>query len=305
MTFQLKILGSNSAAPAHNRNQTAQLLNINQQCFLIDCGEGSQLQLANYKIKFNKINHIFISHLHGDHFFGLMGLVSTMHLFGRSKDLRLYGPPGLAEIITTQLRHSESRLNFRIDFRELDSAGPEMIYENDALTVETIPLTHGIRCNGFLFREKPKPRKINKPALPPDFPVRYMARLKKGLHIYDDKGQIIYRNEELTLPPNKSYAYAYCSDTMYNEDIVPQIANVDLLYHESTFTNEHAQRANETFHSTAEQAAIIAKKANVGMLILGHYSVRYKDLQPLLDEAQQIFPNSTLAREGESIILAR
>jgi ribonuclease Z len=303
LTFTLKILGSNSAAPAHTRNQTSQLLVINNYRFLIDCGEGTQMQLTKYNVKLGKIDHVFISHLHGDHFFGLMGLISTMHLFRRSKELHIYGPPDLAEIIIANLKYSKSYLNFKIVFHPLENDNPELIYENEILTVHTIPLSHGIRCNGFLFKEKQKPKKINKEKLPEGFSLKNIARLKKGLDIEDETGNVIYKNEELTLPEKKSYSYAYCSDTIYDEDLIPLIRNVDLLYHESTFATDMEQRANETFHSTARQAAIIAAKANVSKLILGHYSVRYKDLQPLLDEAKAIFNETILAKEGENIVL--
>jgi len=261
------------------------------------------MQLSQYNVKLSRINHIFISHLHGDHFFGLMGLISTMHLFGRTKDLFLYGPAGLAEVILATLKASLSYLNFKIAFTPLEGREQALLYENDLLTVHTIPLTHGIDCYGFLFREKPGPRKINKEKLPEDFSVKNMARLKKGLDILDEQGAVLYKNEELTLPPKKAFSYAYCSDTAYDESIVPLIRDVDLLYHEATFASDMEERARETFHSTARQAASIAKMANVSQLLLGHYSVRYKDLQPLLDEAREIFPNTRLAIEGDVFTL--
>jgi ribonuclease Z len=303
LTFKLKILGSNSAAPAHNRNQTSQLLVVNNYRFLIDCGEGTQMQLSKFNVKLNRIDHIFISHLHGDHFFGLLGLISTMHLFRRSKELYIYGPPGLSEIITTSLKFSESNLNFKIVFHPLENNESELIYENEILEVWTIPLIHGILCNGFLFREKPKPLKLNKEKLPENITLKNIARLKKGLDVIDDHGNIIYKNEDLTLPARKSFSYAYCSDTIFNENIIPLIKDVDLLYHESTFTSDMQDRAVETFHSTAREAAVIATKANALKLILGHYSVRYKDLSPLLLEAKEIFNETILAKEGESIII--
>jgi len=305
LTFILKILGSNSAAPAHNRHQTSQLLNVQNQLFLIDCGEGTQLQLAKNHVKINRINNIFISHLHGDHFFGLMGLISTMHLYGRQKPLQIFGPTGLSEIITLQLRYSESNLNFKIKLHELEDNAPARIFENEFMTVETIPLSHRVFCNGFLFREKPKPRKINKEKLPENFTLKNILKLKRGEDIVDDNDRIIYKNGELTLPPKKSHAYAYCSDTSYKEDIVEQIKNVDLLYHESTFMDDMLERAEKTYHSTARQAATIAGKASVGKLILGHYSVRYKDLNPMLQEAREVFPDTVLGLEGEDIILAQ
>lgn len=301
MPFALKILGSNSAAPAHNRHQTAQLLTVGQHVFLIDCGEGTQMQLTKYKAKFHKIQHIFISHLHGDHYLGLMGLISTLHLQNRTADLHIYGPAGLADIITLQLKHSETVLNYKIIFKKLNTAVKEIIYEDESLTIETIPLNHRIGCSGFLFREKPKKRRIIKEKLPSGFSLANIVALKNGEDIYDENGELLFRNEEMTLPPKKSRAYAYCSDTKYEEKIIQQIAHVDLLYHESTFLSDREERAAQTYHSTARQAATIALKAQVGLLLLGHYSIRYKELQPLLDEAREVFPNAQLAIEGETI----
>lgn len=301
MSFALKILGSNSAAPAHNRHQTSQLLMIQNHVFLIDCGEGTQMQLSKYKVKFHRINHIFISHLHGDHYLGLMGLISTLHLQGRSADLHIYAPSGLAAIITLQLKYSETILNYKIKFRKLNTATKEVIFENEVLTIETIPLNHRISCSGFLFREKPKKRRIIKEKMPPNLSLQHIISLKNGADIYDEKGQLLYSNEVLTLPPKKSRAYAYCSDTKYEEQIVAQIYGVDLLYHESTFLSDREDRAAQTYHSTARQAATIAIKAHVGQLLLGHYSIRYKELQPILDEAKQVFDNAKLAIEGEVI----
>lgn len=301
MSFALKILGSNSAAPAHNRHQTSQLLAVQQHLFLIDCGEGTQMQLSKFKVKVQKINQIFISHLHGDHYLGLMGLISTLHLQGRTKDLHIYGPPGLSDIITLQLKYSQTVLNYKIHFQELNTAVRAVIFEDEAITVETIPLNHRIGCAGFLFREKPKKRRIIKEKLPQDMSLKDLLLLKNGENIYDEKGNLLYENEALTLPPKKSRAYAYCSDTKYEEQIVEQITAVDLLYHEATFLSDREERASQTFHSTARQAATIAKKAHVGQLLLGHYSIRYKELQPILDEARQVFDNARLAIEGETI----
>lgn len=301
MSFALKILGSNSAAPAHNRHQTAQLLTVGQHVFLIDCGEGTQMQLNKYKAKTQKINHIFISHLHGDHYLGLMGLISTLHLQGRAADLYVYGPAGLADIITLQLKHSETVLNYKIIFKKLNTAIKETIFEDDVLTIETIPLNHRIGCSGFLFREKTKKRRIIKEKLPSGISLAGILALKNGEDIYDENGELLFRNEDMTLPPKKARAYAYCSDTKYEEQIIQQISHVDLLYHESTFLSDREERAAQTFHSTARQAATIALKAQVDLLLLGHYSIRYKELQPILDEARQVFPNSQLAIEGETI----
>ena len=303
MTFILKILGSNSAAPAHNRHQTSQLLNVQNQFYLIDCGEGTQNQLRRFKARISKIHHIFISHLHGDHYLGLLGLILSMHLQGRVKDLNLYAPAALAEIIVIQLKHSRTILNYKIIFNSIDPDHSKIIFENNDLTVESIPLIHRISCTGFLFREKPKLRRINKKKLPPDFPLTYILALKNGEDILDNKGDIIYRNRELTLPPKRSRSYAYCSDTIYNEGIIDKIKNVDLLYHESTFLDDQKERARETFHSTALQAGSIARKAKVNMLVLGHYSIRYKELEPLLEEAKAEFLNTILAIEGMDISL--
>lgn len=260
------------------------------------------MQLNRYKIRFTKISHIFISHLHGDHYLGLVGLISTMHLNKRTEDLHLYGPAGLVEILSLQFKYSDTRLNYKIIFRELTQK-KEMIYQNDNITVETIPLNHRIQCTGFLFREKPKKRRINKEVLPDNLSLQQIIALKKGEDLYNPQGECIYRNEELTLPAKKSRSYAYCSDTKYQECLIPQLQDVDLLYHESTFLDKEAERAAETFHSTAMQAATMAKRADVHKLLLGHFSSRYKDLSPFLEEARQYFAQSFLALEGEEFII--
>lgn len=303
MTFILKILGSNSAAPAHNRHQSSQLLNLQNQFYLIDCGEGTQNQLRKFKVRISKINHIFISHLHGDHYLGLLGLILTMHLQGRVNDLHIFGPAGLTEIIVIQLKHSRTILNYKIVFTETNPTDHVIIYETNAISVETIPLSHRIECTGFIFREKPKLRRINKNALPGDINLLEIIALKEGKDLYGEDGNLKYANSHLTLPPKKSRSFAYCSDTVYDESIVDKIKNVDLLYHESTFLHDQKGRAKETFHTSALQAGIIARKAEVGKLILGHFSIRYKDLDPLLLEAKKEFSNAFLAVEGFDIIL--
>jgi len=300
LPFEVKILGSCSATPVYNRHPSAQLLNIDHRLYLIDCGEGTQIQLTRFKIKFNKIDHIFITHLHGDHYLGLVGLLSSMHLHGRIKDLYLYGPPGLDEIITVQMRYSETFLNYKINFRELDTEKQEIIIETNTMTVETIPLQHRIKCCGFLFREKPKKRRVNKEMIPANILLQEIAALKNGEDIFDESGNLKYKNEEVTFPPRRSRSFAYCTDTIYTENFLPQIKGVDLLYHESTFLKDLALRAEETYHSTAADAATTALKAGVEKLIIGHFSSRYKDLQPLLNEAKEIFANTFLAIEGET-----
>jgi ribonuclease Z len=298
MSFNITILGSSGALPAYGRFPSAQLVEIQNRHFLVDCGEGAQMQLMRFQANFHRINHIFISHLHGDHYLGLMGLVFTMHLLRRTNDLHLYSHTGLEEIITTQLKHSRSVPNFKIIFHRLEKDLQEVVYEDEALTVETIPLIHRLPCSGFLFREKIKPRRVNKEKLPSGLLIRQIASLKKGFDVIDDSGNILYKNEDLTLPPRRSRSYAYCSDTAYNEAMADQLKNIDVLYHEATFTLDEAQKAIETQHSTAAQAAQFAVQAKVTKLLLGHFSARYRDLNPILEEARKYFDNCELAIDG-------
>ena len=253
-----------------------------------------------FQANLHRINHIFISHLHGDHYLGLMGLIFTMHLLRRTNDLHLYSHAGLDEIITVQLRHSRSAPNFKIVFHRLEKNVQQIIFEDSALTVETIPLLHKIPTSGFLFREKTKPRRIDKDRLPKGLLIRQLAGLKSGQDVIDDDGNILYKNEELTYPPRKSRTYAYCSDTAYNENMIDQIRGVDILYHESTFTIDEETRAVETLHSTASQAGKLAQQAKVSKLLLGHFSARYKELEPVLEEAKRAFDNAELAIEGST-----
>ena len=303
MTFKLTILGTSASLPAYGRHQSAQLLEIGKLTFLIDCGEGTQLRLTHHKIKAQKIDHIMISHLHGDHYLGLVGLLSSMNLLGRKKKLILHGPNGLEEIITTQFRYSQTSLNYLISYQRLDTNQSNTIFENDTLSIMSFPLRHRIPCCGFVWREKPKPKRINKETLPVDLSLVNIVRLKNGEDIFDESGKLVYKNSSLTLPAKKSRSYAYCSDTIYDETITPFIQQVDLLYHESTFLDEMKDRAAITFHSTASQAAQIAKQAKVNQLLLGHYSARYKDISPFLDEAKQVFKATQLAQEGAEIEL--
>ena len=304
MEFRLKILGANSATPAYGRHQTSQLLNLENSYFLIDCGEGTQMQLIKYRAKVSRIQHIFISHLHGDHFFGLIGLINTLNLNGRTDDLHIYGPQNLPDIITVMLRHSNTHLNFRIHFTAVDSERSYLLYQNNRLKVFTIPLDHGIACSGFLFVEKEKERRINKETLPDNLSVEEILDLKSGKDIYYADGSQRYANADLTLPPRKSRSYAYCSDTRYSEKTMEIVEGVDLLYHEATFMQDQAEKAWQRYHSTTVEAASLAQKAGVGGLIIGHYSSRYRELQPLLHEAQTIFPNTQLAEEGKDYHIA-
>ncbi len=256
------------------------------------------MQLMKFHANLHRINHIFISHLHGDHYLGLMGLIFTMHLLRRTNDLHIYSHRGLDEIITTQLRHSQSVPRFKITFHPLESGLNAVIFEDDALTVETIPLKHKLTCSGFLFREKEKPRRIDKERLPRGLLIQQIANLKRGHDVVDEEGNIIHKNNELTFAPRISRSYAYCSDTAYNEQLVETLKEVHILYHEATFTSDEESKAIETQHSTASHAATIALKANVGSLLLGHFSARYRELEPILEEARKIFPKVQLAVEG-------
>ncbi len=302
MSFVVTILGSNSASPAHNRNPTSQLLRIGQEHLLIDCGEGTQMRLLALRQRASRIRYIFISHLHGDHYLGLVGLLSSLHLNGRAEDMYLYGPPGLEEIITTQFRYSHTTLCYRLHYHEVGPV-PEVILETEHFSVQTLPLIHRILCMGFLFREKTGKRRIGKEMLPPSLSVHQLKRLKEGKDLFDQSGSLLYRNEQLTLPPRQPRSYAYCSDTRYHEELVEYIRGVDLLYHESTFLDDQRERAAETYHSTARQAASIAQMAGVHKLVLGHYSSRYRDLTPFLTEAKEIFPDTILSIEGEDIVV--
>ena len=304
MVFEVSILGSSSATPIYQRHPTAQVLNIHERFFLVDCGEGTLIQLNRYKIKFHRINHIFISHLHGDHYFGLLGLLSTMHLQGRTIPMNLYCQPALKEIIDIQLKHSETALRFEIIYHFLDSLNSQIIFSDEDIEIKTIILNHRIPCTGFLFKEKSRLRKLVKEKLQKySISVASLQELKNGKDIVDDNGHVIL-NSELTTNPKPTRSYAFCSDTCYDERILPFIEKVDLLYHEATFLSDKEDRAKETFHSTAAQAATIAQKANVNRLIIGHFSARYKNLYPLLDEAKAVFPDTTLAMEGDIFSIA-
>ncbi len=298
--MKLTILGCHSATPRTNTNPTSQVLEIKNQVFLIDCGEGTQVELRRHKIKFVRIKHIFISHLHGDHYFGLVGLISTFRLLTREADLHIYCPKGLKEVITLQMKLADSWTNYQLIFHELDSNTSELIYEDDKIEVHTIPLDHRIYTNGFLFKEKEGERKLDMNAvLNNNIDVSYYRKLKQGFDIENKEGKLI-KNQMVTKMGVKPKSYAFCSDTAYNEDIVPIIKDVDVLYHESTFLEKNKKLALPTKHSTAKQAAEIANQAQVGTLILGHYSTRYNDLEAFRTEAQTIFQPVELAEDGKT-----
>lgn len=298
--MKLTILGCYSATPRALTNTTSQVLEINNHMFLIDCGEGTQVELRKHKIKFNRIKHIFISHLHGDHFFGLVGLISTFRLLTREADLHIYGPKGIKEVVTLQMKLADSWTNYSLIFHELTSENSELIFEDEEVEVHTIPLNHRIYTNGYLFKEKEGNRKLDM-GLVEDahINVAYYRKLAQGFNVVNDDGELI-KNETVTKPGLKPRSYAFCSDTMYKEDIVPIIKNVDVLYHESTFLEKHAHLAPKTKHSTAREAASIAKQANVGTLLLGHYSTRYDSLNSFKEEAQEVFENVELCEDGKT-----
>ncbi len=299
MNFEVFILGSSSATPIYQRHPTAQVIKIHERVFLVDCGEGTLIQMNRFKIRFHKINQIFISHLHGDHYLGLLGLISTMHLQGRTNDLHIYGQKELKEIIDIQLKYSETVLRYKIHYHFLDANKDELIYSDEDIEVNSISLKHRIPCTGFIFKEKPRLRKLVREKLSEyEIPVSAYENLKNGEDFVTDKGQRI-SNTEVTSDPRPPRSYAFCSDTIYDERLVHIVKNVDLLYHEATFMNDKEERAAETFHSTAAQAATIAMKAEVKRLIIGHFSARYKNLYLLLEEARVIYPNATLALEGD------
>ena len=302
MSTFLTILGFNSAIPTVNSSPTAQFLEMEERAFLIDCGEGTQVQLRKAKARFSKINHIFISHLHGDHCFGLPGLIASFRLLGRETPLHIYAPKGIKEMLETIFRITETHKGFELIYHELESKKSVKIFEDNRLEVFTIPLNHRIYCNGYLFREKPKERHLNMQEISkyPEIETCDYHNLKLGKDFVLSDGYVL-KNEVLTTEPSKSVSYAFCSDTRYLESILPIIENVDVLYHEATFLHELKEMADFTGHTTALEAARIARKANVGKLILGHFSNRYHDLNVFTDEAREVFANTFLPKALEAV----
>ncbi len=299
MSFEVCILGSGAALPTSLRNPTSQYVQCNDRHILIDCGEGTQVQLRKNHVHIQKINHILISHLHGDHFFGLVGLLSTLHLLGRDKDLTIYGPEELEQIIRLQLEVGGAKLGFGLDFVALNGKEHKLIFEDKLIEIWTFPLSHRIPTNGFLIKEKIKERKLNAERFQEaGLSLTLIPKLKQGMDVELDSGEIIYF-EEYTYPQKPSKSYAYCSDTIFDERIVDYIKHADLLYHEATFLNDKLDRAKQTFHSTAEQAAIIAKQAEVGKLLLGHLSARYDSGIKHQEEASKVFENVKVVEDGD------
>ena len=301
--FELHILGCGSALPTTRHFATSQVLNVRDKLFMIDCGEGCQMQFRRSRLKFSRLNHIFISHLHGDHCFGLLGLISSFGLLGRTADLHIYSPAGLEELLQPMLKFFCDNLPYKVFFHAFETKRPTLIYEDRSLTVTTIPLKHRIACCGFLFAEQPTLNHIIRDMV--DFyeiPLYELNRIKSGEDYVTADGTVV-PNARLTIPADPPRKYAYCSDTIYRESVIEQIKEVNLLFHEATFAQKEQARARETFHTTAAQAATIAKKANVKQLIIGHFSARYEDESVLLEEAQMVFPETILARENLCITI--
>ena len=297
----LTILGNNSAIPAFDRNPTAQVLQTQEECFLIDCGEGTQMQFSRYKVKRAKINHVFISHLHGDHYFGLIGLLTSMSLMNRTQDLHLHAPPELEQLINLQLKFAATHLSYPLHFHPLTKEG--VIIEGNKITVECFKVQHRIECWGFLFREKKNLRKVNaERARIYEIPASFYEKLQQGFDYANKKGTIV-PNEEVTTEGPKVKSYAYCADTIYDESLAEKVKGVDLLYHETTYLKDMHERAAARFHSTTVQAATIAKNAGVKKLLIGHFSSKYETLDEFLAEASAIFENTELAVQGSCHII--
>lgn len=298
--MKITILGCYAATPTSIKNSTSQVLEIKNHTFLIDCGEGTQVQIRKSKVKFTKINHIFISHLHGDHVFGLIGLLSTFSLLNRINSLTVFGPLGIKELIETNLRISGTHLSYELIFHELTSKESELILETDTVTVKTIPLKHRIYANGYLFKEKNTQRILNIDKIKElEIDVCYYQKIKNGGDITLENGDVV-ENELLTFSPIAEKSYAFCSDTVYKESIIPIIKDVDVLYHESTFLESEKALAKKTMHTTAIEAANIAKAAHVKQLILGHFSARYKNIEMFKNEALTVFENVDIAEDGKT-----
>lgn len=301
VNFSVTILGTSSALPTIDRYPTAHALNVHERFFLIDCGEGTQMQLRRNRFKLVRINHIFITHLHGDHFFGLFGLLSTMNLLGRKNDLYVYGHRLLKEVLDDHLKVFGAEFGYKVVFNEVAVKSKEVIYEDDGLQVEAFPLKHRISCFGYLFREKEPHRNIHKWMIEKyRISLAQVVKIRNGADLVLDDGEVI-PNDKLTYLPYEPRSYAFCSDTAFSNKVAEYVKDVDLLYHEATFTNDLKKMAAQTGHSTALQAGKVARLANVKKLIIGHFSSRYKDISVFLHEAKEEFPNTELAKEGLTI----
>ena len=299
MPFSVTILGSNSSIPSPSRNSSSQLINIDGKLLLFDCAEATQIQLRKYRKKIQSVEAVFISHLHGDHYFGIMGLISTMHLLGRTQELHLFAPPGLYNIIEAHNKASNRALHFPLIFHDLTEKPDTVLLDNELYQITAFSLNHSIPSYGFCFKTKEKERKFRKDVLL-NMDIHYtdIQKIKKGSD-YTDRNGIVHENKDITLDPEPVTSFAYCSDTAYCEDILPYIKNVDLLYHESTFLEVDRDMAAQVLHSTARQAAEIASKANAKKLVIGHFSPRYDDVELFLNEAKEVFAETYLANDGD------
>ncbi len=298
MNNTVTILGCGSALPTRINYPSSQLLELRDKQFLIDCGEGCQIRMRQYAVKTNRLNHIFISHLHGDHCFGLIGLLSSFGMLDRTADMHIHAHPDLEKILRAQLDYFCEGMPYKVFFEPINPSRHELVYEDRSVEVYSIPLKHRVPCCGYLFAEKERERHIIREMIDAyQVPVREIARIKQGADFVTEDGRVI-SNERLTTPASPAIRYAYCSDTAYSEKIIPWIEGVDCLYHEATFDSSLLPRAKETMHSTALQAAEIARMARVRQLIIGHFSARYTNQQLLLDEARSVFEATTLAKDG-------
>jgi len=303
LTFAVTILGAGSATPTLTSHASAQVVQLGSDYYLIDCGEGTQYRLIEQKIRPGRLKGIFITHLHGDHYFGLFGLLTSLSLGNRQEDLLLFGPKGLSDILTEVFRQSDTRLSYYLDFRETDAERIGLVYDAPSFGVSTLPLRHRIPCTGFLFREKMGGRNLIKEKLLPEMSHEALRTLKGGQDVVDENGDALYAFEDFTTPPPPARAYAYCSDTIFRPELSPYLTAVDCLYHEATFREEEMPRATKTHHSTARQAATLAREAGVGKLLIGHFSSRYAEAAPSLAEARAVFAETYLAEEGETYVL--
>ena len=297
--FRVHILGCGSALPTLHHYASSQVIEIREKLFMVDCGEGTQMQLRKSHLRFTKISAVFISHLHGDHCFGLMGLISTFGMLGRTATLHVYAPSEFEPILHQQIEFFCTGLEYAIEFHGIDTTQNKIVFEDRSLTVETIPLVHRISCCGYVFREKPLLRHIRRDMIDCyEIPISQINNIKLGADWITDDGEVI-PNEKLTVPADKARSYAYCSDTRYQPELYKSLEDVDTLYHESTYASDNEKRARQYYHSTARQAAMVARDAHVNKLLLGHYSARYDDETVILKEAKEIFPNSYLTDEGK------
>ncbi len=294
--FAVTILGNNSAVPAFDRHPTSQVVTYDGTNYLLDCGEGTQIQMINYKIRRGKISHIFISHLHGDHYFGLIGLITSFGLLNHQQELHVFGPAPLKEIVELQLKVAQTTLPFALHIHTISQ--PAMLLDTGKLTVKCFRTNHRIECYGFIFTEKKPPRKLDpEKASQYGIPFTFFERLKNGEDYTAEDGTLI-TNEMVTLPAEPAKTYAFCADTRYDESLLPHIKNADLVYHETTYLDNLREQAEKRFHSTSKQAALMAKKAGVKKLLIGHFSSKYDTLEEFEIEAKEIFPNTELALEG-------